>query len=612
MLRFFILIVFIFICPLYADTYEEFYILPMGQGNAQLVIYAQGSEKIGVLYDLGSKSLQTHPKFMKRGKWDIKYKPILQKVESRFTHINVTPKKGSSQIDPSAFQSPEPSSIKVHTPQEPLTINGKLSTTQQGSHKKNLELFIFDLLQDLSHLFIFISHSDEDHINYLNQKTIPDTVPLTILLCGDWFGNVGCDNEDTNITRNVKDVLKFLKARLQTKDASTQFSFTYYQDMFILKNPQKSIDLVRTSKFSVWSYSPDGVQREVKFNDFIREELESIVDVEPLAEYLKVLCSRDHFNLNSPISPSFYSGPFNRLYANLFPRNGNEKENTTAKPSLKEQVKNHIYVWSMNHLTDDINGQSIVLSCTLPSLNMSVILTGDAQYSTFQRIYNEYRGKNFRSVLNFSSDHLVAFILPHHGSRNNSSALGLMFFHPDIFGIAAGDGGRHGHPSYELIQNLKKNYFPLKLQNNFVGKYTPLKSGIDIIAIVDEKQKLVQTEEEEIPFLCPNLYGCIKWDRDGISTNFDNTLEYDGKDYKILYSSHVWECDQILLSRLKLNNSLMVKSAEEPLNEKRLVFTSSQKEENTHYYIFKMENTEDFFVGLAVDDNIYFYRILEA
>ena len=57
MLRFFILIVFILICPLYADTYEEFYILPMGQGNSQLVIYAQGSEKIGVLYDLGSKSI---------------------------------------------------------------------------------------------------------------------------------------------------------------------------------------------------------------------------------------------------------------------------------------------------------------------------------------------------------------------------------------------------------------------------------------------------------------------------------------------------------------------------------------------------------------------------
>ncbi|MBA4310907.1 MAG: hypothetical protein C0425_11335 [Chlorobiaceae bacterium] len=170
----------------------------------------------------------------------------------------------------------------------------------------------------------------------------------------------------------------------------------------------------------------------------------------------------------------------------------------------------------------------------------------------------------------------------------------------------------HGHPSYELIENLKQNYFPLKPQNIFVEKYTPLKSGIDIIAIVDEKQILLQTDDNEIPFLCPNLYGCIKWDRDGISTNFDNTLEYNNKDYKILYTSHVWECDLTLLSQLKLNNSLMVKSSEEPLNKKRLVLISSQKEKNTHYYFFKMDNTEEFFVGVQVDKKIYFYRILEA
>jgi hypothetical protein len=32
------------ISTLYAEIFEEFYILPMGQGNAQLVIYAEGLE----------------------------------------------------------------------------------------------------------------------------------------------------------------------------------------------------------------------------------------------------------------------------------------------------------------------------------------------------------------------------------------------------------------------------------------------------------------------------------------------------------------------------------------------------------------------------------------
>lgn len=41
----------------------------MGQGNSQLVIYQRPEGKVGILYDLGSKSLQMHPKFGFRGDW---------------------------------------------------------------------------------------------------------------------------------------------------------------------------------------------------------------------------------------------------------------------------------------------------------------------------------------------------------------------------------------------------------------------------------------------------------------------------------------------------------------------------------------------------------------
>lgn len=61
----------------WATSSEEFYILPMGQGNAQLIIYNadQPNQRIGVLYDMGSKSLQTHPKFTIKSDWEIRFKP---------------------------------------------------------------------------------------------------------------------------------------------------------------------------------------------------------------------------------------------------------------------------------------------------------------------------------------------------------------------------------------------------------------------------------------------------------------------------------------------------------------------------------------------------------
>ena len=37
--------------------------------SGQLVIYKRADGKVGILYDLGSKSLQMHPKFSIRGEW---------------------------------------------------------------------------------------------------------------------------------------------------------------------------------------------------------------------------------------------------------------------------------------------------------------------------------------------------------------------------------------------------------------------------------------------------------------------------------------------------------------------------------------------------------------
>lgn len=103
----------------------------------------------------------------------------------------------------------------------------------------------------------------------------------------------------------------------------------------------------------------------------------------------------------------------------------------------------------------------------------------------------------------------------------------LRFFTPNVFGISAGDGRQHGHPSAELIQEIRNIYlrsFP-ELLETFYNRYE-YKGKFHFISLNNESRHMIDKVEPG-RFLCPNIYGCIKWDQEGIRTNFNNSIKLD-------------------------------------------------------------------------------------
>ena len=62
----------------------------------------------------------------------------------------------------------------------------------------NVKPSIGNDLTDLNHLFIILSHPDQDHINLINSETIPQGIPITVLSEGVFDKNpVKIENEKT-------------------------------------------------------------------------------------------------------------------------------------------------------------------------------------------------------------------------------------------------------------------------------------------------------------------------------------------------------------------------------------------------------------------------------
>jgi hypothetical protein len=597
MLKYFLTTLF-YLHFLYASEFEEFYIFPMGQGNSQLIVYHNETERIGVLYDLGSKSLQMHPKFAPRGRWDKITKDLLKEKRSNKN------KELKSVSIPVNYKYMLSTPSKITESQEPVSLNAKLSTPQREIVKSELQTFIKKELTDLKHLFIFLSHSDEDHINFINSKSIPNDVPITIFLAGDWFGNVGCAKNKTNITKAVKGVLAFLRERMQQNPENTYFNFPYYNNFSITKNGGPSID----------------------FNVFVRQ---SLIDREvdsTLLEELSNHCLKTNFD--APV-PEFFSGSFTDLYNSVFLEASAHVSTSHglmtaaaggAPEDFEDYVKRHIHIWSLNHQTDDINGHSMVVSCTLPTLNMSIVLTGDALHSVFQRIASQYRGQDFRQILEskyptlIHSQHIVTFMLPHHASEENSSGVALRFFTPDVFGIPAGDGGQYGHPSFSLIQGIKDMYDGQRMITRFYQRFA-LQKNLDFIAIHEDKHVLVKATGYTPPFLSPNLYGCIKWDKSGIYTNFDNIVDVRGDRYSILYSSHTWEANKGILKKMKKGSKHKITALfAQDTDKSQLMDIVEKSSDDPDYYKCIVENpiTNELFAGVPVDDKLYFYKLIRT
>jgi len=583
------LLIGLFFCHfLNAVDKEEFYIFPMGQGNSQLVIYQRFEGKVGILYDLGSKSLQMHPKFGFRGDWQ---RPFL--VSTRKMSIMDANHEEDDDVLFTAQSSPTREKI-FSTIQTPGTTEKKLQEKQRGTIKSELEEFIYDQLVSLDHILIFLSHSDEDHINFLNHENIPERLPIAVILAGDWFGDIGAVDGKTNFTEPAKKVLKFLSQRLRDQSVFTHFYFPYY-------SPDLNADITRILQ-------PQNLLETI--------ESLSITDVlrtfDVLAQPIIQQCLK--INPDAP-TPQFLHGAFLEVFRHWLP----------IDPRFHD-ILNNVYIWSLNQPADDTNNHSMVVSCALPTLNMSVILTGDAEHSVFQRIAAENPGRGFRDVLASRLNalnplHTILLMLPHHGAWANRSGCMLRFFTPNAFGISAGDGRQHGHPSAELIEQIRNIYNKSHLLKNFQQIFYQQYSYWDkfhfITLNANREQVVDKAEENKLLFLCPNIYGCIKWDQEGIRTNFSNSIAINGQEYSVLYAAHALEANIATLETRKAN--IATTSSE---GSDKVMLTLLPTPAEFSYDYLAQNSTGELFVGINIVDatetkttkpsKIYFYKLLAS
>ncbi|CAO5676007.1 MAG: hypothetical protein HEEMFOPI_01987 [Holosporales bacterium] len=272
----------------------------------------------------------------------------------------------------------------------------------------------------------------------------------------------------------------------------------------------------------------------------------------------------------------------------------------------------------MNLPTSDVNDFSPIISCTLPSMNLSVVLTGDAGVPVFQSIsMNRSKEQDFRQILEKDVSHLVLLMLPHHGSYLNVGGFMLNFFKPNVFGVSAGDGGQHGHPSLKSIEWIKSIYNreSTKFHELFLKKYEIVYS-YHFIAIREKTvlsrypHTIVKFDTKEPLFLCPNIYGCIKLDKTGIYTNFNNMLRINDNEYYVNYTSHLFErADNI--SDGDLNNVLGFSNGTN--TQINLKFIQSLDDAFPPYkYLFKDVSDEEdiFYIGVPINGKIFIYLLV--
>ncbi len=184
----------------------------MGQGNGQLVIYNadQPGHKVGVLYDLGSKSIQLHPKFTRRDKWNLNFipkQPEKPSISKGVFHFKVVEQNTPDRAMTSA--------TAVATPD---TTERKVGESQRKELKEDLQDFIKGCLSELKHLILFLSHTDVDHINYISAEMFPANLSVTAFLCGDWFRDscdASKDGETSNVVKSVHQNGRYYELVLQ-------------------------------------------------------------------------------------------------------------------------------------------------------------------------------------------------------------------------------------------------------------------------------------------------------------------------------------------------------------------------------------------------------------
>ena len=208
---------------------EEFYVFGVGQGNSQLAVYEGNG--FAVLYDCGSSSLQKHTKYkdpiLKTDATisNALYRRIKERVDQEQSSLGEEQQKIYSLQDNTLIQAKNPigsllEKMKIKQ-KEKVERKPSITSNEEGipadeaqiSHE-DLKGFIKEKISNynITHLFIFLSHPDKDHINYISDKTIPEgtsagILKITAFLGGHWFSEYKNADKNQNIPYRVADFL---------------------------------------------------------------------------------------------------------------------------------------------------------------------------------------------------------------------------------------------------------------------------------------------------------------------------------------------------------------------------------------------------------------------
>ncbi|MBN9344502.1 MAG: hypothetical protein BGO76_04505 [Caedibacter sp. 38-128] len=538
---------------------DAFYIFNVGQGNSQLALYAEGlDEPFGVLYDCGTSAQTVSDKILK-------FQSANKKKKAFLIRTNLDSQLENPAL-PSSAATATSETKKQETPpieEKHSTHSGGSSPSSQGSlsNEAKIEKRAISIttgiraeLQKIKNLFVILSHPDKDHINLL-EESLPNNLNILFILCGNFF----MESESDDLKTDVGNLFSFIEKRKKTSNKETYVTLPYFWTLKSI-NPYSSLRYHAVESY-VSSYSssnslPQDVDRHIPeayqgdFSTFLTRMVE-VKRQEGIKD-----------------KPKESDNPFYAQYI--------------EKPHLKD-----IYLWSMNHISDDINNHSAVISFRMPNLEKTFICTGDAGPEVFQRLQKKVSKKSSHqddasmdlvspqeAMRHFidtqllgksdSAPYIVLLMLPHHGAKGNFSLPMLDLFMPHLLGISAGAGTMYNHPDTTLIKRYEDEYIKSPHLSQKLTEFWKYYSGdLDHYYITfkdkteatplnpTQKTSLQQARlnllnEGNLPILATGIAGTIYVDKDSYYGQYISYFQHEGKSYKIRFKKAAFEQDRSL------------------------------------------------------------------
>ena len=481
------------------------YTLAVGQGESSTTITTFSPTptttttiKIAVTADIGSSSLKADPKYTSF--YDMKnFTTIFEKKISP-----VLPSKAARSEDSEIVASSKPKKLGGTIPRGASPRGA--SMTNESTFSSSFD-FLAAQLKDVKYWIVFLSHADEDHINYLKKVfdkiEAKEKTRVFLVFGGEWF--------NSNSTDAVRETFRFLY-----QNSKYVFPIYPYED----SKPA-------TQKVKEHIVESDTISAQDKRTFNVREKIKGIY----LDEF--------HGKFFDPSEKKGLTDLYQQEYSEFI-------NNPSDKSFLEENFLQNIYIWSLDHRLGDLNAQSLVFSQTVRSIGFTFVHTGDAEHSTFEKIRSVLGDNPTTTIDNIFDNTLVILQAMHHGSgaKANLSSAALTLFRPHVCTFSAGTGTQHGHPSLDATDFYTNSLAPRG--SEFWEKYHGTNHKDYHFYVFAKKQDgksgkalAIKPEKNKPLLLGTNTFGTIKFSKLGIAIPM---IHIPG--YRPYYLMHAYECSK--------------------------------------------------------------------